>query len=249
MSDFDGRVAIVSAAGSGIGQATTWLLAERGATVVAVDISEQGLNETLQKSEYPAQIHPLTADVTDPLGAELAIKTTVRIFSAINILVNVVGRGDRGRTAVDMPLEDWEAQLRLNLTSVFLMCKAATPIMAAAGGGVIVNIASAAGVWGLPNAPAYVAAKGGVISLTKALAIDHAAQGIRANCIAPGPILTPLMRRNQTPEAIERIGAGTLLGRLGDPREIATAVAFLVGDDSSYITGEVINVGGGMTNR
>jgi NAD(P)-dependent dehydrogenase (short-subunit alcohol dehydrogenase family) len=144
-----------------------------------------------------------------------------------------------------MELEEWDRWVRLNLTSTYLMCKAAIPLIATAGGGSIVNISSGAGVNGMKKNPAYVAAKGGVVSLTKALAIDHADQKIRSNCIAPGAILTPLMKRNRKPEEIEWLGKANLAGRIGLPHDIAATVAFLCSDDGSFINGELVNVSGG----
>ena len=150
-----------------------------------------------------------------------------------------------GQTVLDMSLEEWERWVRLNLTSTFLMCKAAIPLMAASGGGSIVNISSGAAVTGMNRNPAYVAAKGGVISLTRSLALDHGDQGIRVNCITPGAIMTPLMKRNRKPEEIDYLAKRTLVSRLGLPRDIAATIAFLSSEDGSYINGEVINVTGG----
>ena len=144
-----------------------------------------------------------------------------------------------------MSPEDWTRWVDLNLTSTFLMCKAAIPLMAESGGGSIVNVSSGAGVTGMMKNPAYVAAKGGVIALTRSLAIDHADQHIRANCVAPGPILTPLMERNRRPEEIDFLARMTLAGRIGVPHDIAATIAFLSSKDGEFINGELINVAGG----
>ena len=245
MGQLDGKVAIVTAGGAGIGQATAWLLAERGASVVAADIDKAGLDETTRESAAADRIRTLVADATRLEGAELAVKTAVEAFGGLHVLVNVVGGSRPGKTVVDMPVEEWEDWVRLNLTSTFLMCKAGIPAMAKSGGGSIVNISSGAGVRGMMKNPAYVAAKGGVVSLTRALAIDHADQKIRANCIAPGAILTPLMRRNRKQEEIDWMARASLAGRVGDPRDIAATVAFLASDDGAYVNGELINVSGG----
>ena len=242
----DGKVAIVTAGGSGIGQATVWLLAERGARVLAVDIDGAGLQATLEEAEARDRILTHAADVTTEAGCAGAVKAAADAFGAVHILANVVGGSRPGYTVVDIPLEEWRRYLDLNLTSTFLMCKAAIPKLAEAGGGSIVNISSGAGVQGMPRNAAYVAAKGAVVSLTYALAIDHAAQGIRVNCIAPGAILTPLMRKNRTQAEIEAMGKANLVGRLGDPRDIAAMVAFLAGDDAAFVNGQLLNVNGGQ---
>jgi NAD(P)-dependent dehydrogenase (short-subunit alcohol dehydrogenase family) len=238
-------VALVTAAGGGIGQGAAWLLAERGVSVVATDIVAEALEETRSQSSAPERIHTLVADATTSEGAEASVAAAKTAFGALHILANVVGGSRPGQTVVDMSLEEWERWVRLNLTSTFLMCKAAIPLIAASGGGSIVNISSGAAVTGMNKNPAYVAAKGGVISLTRSLALDHGDQGIRVNCITPGAIMTPLMKRNRKPEEIDYLAKRTLVSRLGLPRDIAATIAFLASEDGSYINGEVINVTGG----
>ncbi len=245
MVDLTGRTALVTAGAAGIGQATVWVLSECGANVVAADIDSRGLEETLREARHPERIRTVIADATTEEGAAAAVQEAIDSFGALHILANVVGGSRPGRTVVEETLEQWEFWVRLNLTSTFLMCRAAIPRMAESGGGAIVNISSGAGQTGMRRNPAYVAAKAGVIGLTRSLAIDHAAQRIRANCITPGAILTPLMRRNRKPEEIELMSKMNLVGRLGDPRDIANTVAFLVSDEGAFINGEVINVAGG----
>ena len=211
MSQLEGQVAIVTAAGGGIGQATAWLLAERGAAVLAVDIDTAGLAET--KAQATGTLVTLVGDATRWDDAQAAVAAAKREFGKLTILANVVGGSRPGQTVVDMSPEEWTRWVDLNLTSTFLMCKAAIPLMAESGGGSIVNVSSGAGVTGMMKNPAYVAAKGGVIALTRSLAIDHADQHIRANCVAPGPILTPLMERNRRPEEIDYLARMTLVGR------------------------------------
>jgi NAD(P)-dependent dehydrogenase (short-subunit alcohol dehydrogenase family) len=246
MGQLDGKVAIVTAGGGGIGQATAWLLAERGAKVIAADIDPAGLADTERDCTAPDRLRALVADATTPAGAEAAVHAAVESFGGLHILANVVGGSRPGKTVVDMPLEEWDGWVKLNLTSTFLMCKAAIPAMAQSGGGSIVNISSGAGVTGMQRNPAYVAAKGGVIALTRALALDHANQKIRANCIAPGAILTPLMKRNRRQEEIDWMASANLVGRIGLPHDIAAMVAFLSSDDGAFINGELINVSGGQ---
>jgi NAD(P)-dependent dehydrogenase (short-subunit alcohol dehydrogenase family) len=238
-----GKVALVTGAGAGIGQATARLFAERGARVIATDLDEAGLRKTAH--EAAGQIDTLVSDATSAADAARAVALAQDRFGALNLLINVVGGSRPGKTVVDFDEEEWDFWVRLNLGSTFLMCRAAIPAIAAAGGGSIVNIASGAGVTGMGRNPAYVAAKGGVIALTRSLAIDHAPEGIRANCIAPGPILTPLMKRNRSEPEIAFMSKLSLVGRLGKPEEIAATAAFLCSEDAGFINGELINVAGG----
>lgn len=243
MSQLEGQVALVTAAGGGIGQATAWLLAERGASVLAVDIDAAGLAET--KARATGALVTLAGDATSWDDAQAAVAAAKREFGKLTILANVVGGSKPGQTILDMSPLEWTRWVDLNLTSTFLMCKAAIPLMADSGGGSIVNVSSGAGVTGMMKNPAYVAAKGGVIALTRSLAIDHADQHIRANCVAPGPILTPLMERNRRPEEIDYLAKMTLAGRIGVPHDIAATIAFLSSKDGEFINGELINVAGG----
>jgi len=243
MSQLEGQVALVTAAGGGIGQATAWLLAERGASVLAVDIDTAGLADT--KARATGTLVTLAGDATSWDDAQAAVAVAKREFGKLTILANVVGGSKPGQTILDMSPAEWTRWVDLNLTSTFLMCKAAIPLMADSGGGSIVNVSSGAGVTGMMKNPAYVAAKGGVIALTRSLAIDHADQHIRANCVAPGPILTPLMERNRRPEEIDYLARMTLAGRIGLPHDIAATIAFLSSKDGEFINGELINVAGG----
>ncbi len=153
-----------------------------------------------------------------------------------------------GKSTIDLPLEQWNQLLTVNLTSVFLMCQAVLPYLEAAGSGVIVNVSSGAGLRGMRNNPGYVAAKAGVAALTRALAIDHGPQGIRVNCVAPGPVRTPLMRRNRTPDEIAAMGSLAIAGRIGEPEDIAAAIIWLASDGASYLMGQTLEVDGGVAS-
>jgi NAD(P)-dependent dehydrogenase (short-subunit alcohol dehydrogenase family) len=248
--DLNGKVAVVSAAGAGIGAATASLLARSGCTVVGIDLDAGALDEQRLALGHDGVFHPLVADVSDPETVAAAIAEAVRLGEGrIDILANVAGGSRPGQDVVALDPEEWDRLVRVNLTSVYLMCRAVIPHMRAAGGGSIVNVSSGAGLRGMHANPAYVAAKAGVVALTRALALDHGPEGIRTNCVAPGPVATPLMRRNRTPEQIAMLAREvSVLGRLGEPEELAEAIVWLASDASSYVVGQTIEVDGGVAS-
>ena len=243
------RVAVVTGAANGIAASTARALYDAGASLVGVDIDTAGLDELARSLDDAGSVEAVTADVTTADGARHAVERAVARFGRIDVLANVVGGSRPGKTAPELDLEEWHRLVDFNLTSTFLMSHYAIPVMEAGGGGSIVNVSSGAGLTGMQRNPAYCAAKAGVVGLTRALAIDHAAAGVRVNCVAPGAVLTPLMRRNRTPEEIEMIGRSSLLGRVAEPEELAAVIVFLAGPGSSYITGETISVSGGGATR
>ena len=244
---FEDRVALVTGGGSGIAQAVSMRFAADGASVAIADIDAAAAAETARAiEEAGGSTTVIEGDVTVAADAERIVAETIEAFGRLDILANVVGGSLPQFSVVDLPEEEWRELLEMNLTSVFLMSKYAIPHIAEAGGGAIVNVSSGAGVSGQPLKPGYVAAKGGVIALTKGMALDHAAQNIRVNCVAPGPVLTPLMRRNRTPEEIEGFGRLNPLGRVGLPDELADAITYLASDQASFITGQTVNVDGGV---
>jgi NAD(P)-dependent dehydrogenase (short-subunit alcohol dehydrogenase family) len=240
-------VAIVTGAADGIGEATAQAFAAAGYRLVLVDRNEAGLDE-LVVGLGPAgrrDVHEVAVgDVTDEADAAAIAERAGRLGGP-DVLVNVVGGSRPGKTVVDLTLGEWHELLALNLTSTFLMCRAVLPHMERAGAGAIVNVSSGAGLRGMRANPAYCAAKAGVVALTRALAIDHGPAGVRVNCVAPGPVRTPLMRRNRTPDEIAAIGRLSPTGRIGEPDEIAAAILWLASDASSYVMGQTIEVDGG----
>jgi NAD(P)-dependent dehydrogenase (short-subunit alcohol dehydrogenase family) len=240
-----GPVALVTAAGDGIGEATAHAFAAAGYRLVLVDLSAAAVEGTAAALGAGVESEVVVADVTSEAAVAALVAQAVERFGRIDALANVVGGSRSGKTVVDLTVAEWHDLLALNLTSTFLMCRQVIPVMVGGGGGAIVNVSSGAGIRGMHANPGYVAAKAGVVGLTRALAIDHAADGVRANAVAPGPVRTPLMRRNRTPEEIAVIGQVSLLGRIAEPSELADVIVWLASDAASYVQGQTIEVDGG----
>jgi NAD(P)-dependent dehydrogenase (short-subunit alcohol dehydrogenase family) len=241
-------VAIVTAAGDGIGEATARAFADAGYHVVLVDINAESVNETATSLPPGAEAEVIVADVTDEHAVADLVQRALDRFGRVDVLVNVVGGSRPGKTTTELSLDEWNRMLALNLTSTFLMCRAVLPHMEQRGKGAIVNVSSGAGLRGMRANPGYVAAKAGVGALTRALALDHGPNGVRVNCVAPGPIRTPLMKRNRTPDEIAMMGKIALAGRIGEPEEIAAGIVWLAGDGSSYVMGQTIEIDGGPSS-
>jgi NAD(P)-dependent dehydrogenase (short-subunit alcohol dehydrogenase family) len=229
---FDGKRALVTGAGSGIGAAVARRLAADGAEVIVADLFPEAVAD-----ELGAQA--VVLDVRHEAEVEFAM-------GDLDVLVNVAGIGST-TNAPETTLEVWENVFAVNARGTFLCCKYAIPGMAARGGGSIVNIASVAGLVGLRNRAAYCASKGAVISLTRALAVDHVGDGIRVNAVAPGTVDSPWVRRlvEDVGESLDALRARQPLGRLGTPEEIADAVAYLAA--AEFVTGSVLVIDGGLT--
>ena len=237
------KVALVTGAARGIGEAIARLFAKEGAAVVIGDILEKEGEATAEDMRAQGgEARFLRLDVTSEDSWQQAVKTIEEWHGKLNVLVNNAGLVDR-EAIQDTPLDLWERIMAVNITGVFLGTKHVIPAMRRAGGGSIINISSAFGLIGTANRPAYTASKGGVRLFTKATAIEHAKEGIRANSIHPGYVLTPMTAKYPTEERI----AQTPMGRLATPEDIAPGALFLASDDSRYMTGSELVIDGGLT--
>ena len=237
------KTALVTGAARGIGEAIARLFAREGAHVVIGDILEkegEATAEDIRNGGGEARFVRL--DVTVEESWQQAVKTVEDWYDRLNVLVNNAGLVDR-ETIQDTPLDLWEQVMAVNITGVFLGTKHAIPAMRRASGGSIINISSAFGLIGAANRPAYTASKGGVRLFTKATAVEHAKEGIRANSIHPGFVLTPMTARYPTEDRI----AQTPMGRLATPEDIAPGALFLASDDSRFMTGAELVIDGGLT--
>jgi NAD(P)-dependent dehydrogenase (short-subunit alcohol dehydrogenase family) len=245
---FDGRHALVTGAGSGLGRAVSLRLASEGATVSCLDIIEDGAEKTAAEiAEAGGSARAQKVDVSDPSSVKGAVGA-VAATGRPQLLVNCAGIGKFAHTH-EMPFEDWQRIIGVNLTGTFLMCQAAIPYLLD-GGGAIVNIASNAGLMGQPYSAAYCASKAGVVNLTKALAAEYLRRDVRVNCVAPGGIDTPLQASfAQFPEGVDWKEFRRFMSPLGNstPDEIAATVAYIASDEARYMVGAIVSVDGGIT--
>ena len=241
---FEGKVAIITGAASGIGAATARRLASEGARLLLADLNEesgQALASELGEAAFQRTDVSVIAEVEELMQAAF-----IR-FGRIDVVFNNAGIGAFGKTP-DLDPAIWHRVIDVDLHSVFYGCRAAIPYLRNGGGGAIVNTASISGLFGDYGLAAYNAAKGAVVNYTRAAAIDHAGEGIRVNCVCPGPIETPLAAPLMSDPAImAEYNRLIPMGRVGRAEEVAAAVAFLASDDASYITGAAIVVDGGLT--
>jgi NAD(P)-dependent dehydrogenase (short-subunit alcohol dehydrogenase family) len=249
MARFDGRVAVVTGAGSGLGRATARLLATEGAPVAVLDIAADAAEKTVADiGESGGTARAYTVDVADPASVESTIAGVAADLGRPQVVVNCAGIGRFSHTH-ELSFEEWRRVLGVNLDGTFLVCRAAIPYLLD-GGGVIVNIASNAGVKAQPYSAAYCTSKAGVVMLTRVIADEYVRKGIRVVCVAPGGMETPLQGAFfELPEGVELKHIRKIISPLGNstPEEIANIVAFVAGDDCRYMTGTVVSVDGGIT--
>ena len=248
MNRLEGKVAIVSGAGGGIGSAICRRFAAEGAAVVCVDINAQTVGATVTGlTESGARAAALTADVAEEATAQTAVGTAREQFGGLDILVNNAVFDIPLAPLTEISLDDWRRTMDVNLNSAFLMSKHAIPAMVARGGGSIIHIASQLGRTARPGRPWYCAQKAALISLARAMALDHADQNIRVNSLSPGPVETGRYLTNFPSSAEAQATSNTLLDRLGEPDEIAAGAAFLASSDASFMTGSDLLIDGGYT--
>ena len=240
------RVALVTGAGSGIGRAIAHGLAAEGARVVVSDLDEAGGAETvaaIEKSGGKATF--VRGDVSKPADCETLVGSAVKEFGALHVAVNNAGIGGPSAPTGDYPIDGWDRVIAINLSGVFYGMRYQIPALLDSGGGAIVNVASILGQVGFANSVAYVAAKHGVVGLTRNAALEYAARGVRVNAIGPAFIRTPLIEKNMTPEARAGLVAKHPIGRLGEPEEVAELVVWLSSDKASFVTGSYYAIDGG----
>ncbi|MHA1952401.1 MAG: SDR family NAD(P)-dependent oxidoreductase [Candidatus Heimdallarchaeaceae archaeon] len=246
----NGKVAIITGAASGIGLATTKLLAEMGATVALIDINEtEGSGVVEQIKEKEGNVEFYLCDVTSDSDCKKTVDAIYKKFGKIDILFNNAGV-IRRKNIVDLEEKDWNLTIDVNLKSIYLLSRYVIPIMIKSGGGSIINNGSGWGIKGGSKAVSYCAAKGGVVNMTRAMAIDHGKDGIRVNCVCPGDVDTPLLRGEAKQLGVDEgifmnEAADRPLSRVGKPQDIANAVLYLASDLSSWVTGTSIIVDGG----
>lgn len=247
------KVALITGGNSGIGRATAMLFAQEGARVIIAARNEARGKETVADiTQAGGQVLFVPCDVRRAADCQRVVAGTIGAFGRLDILFNNAGIIYPDRTVLDTTGEEWDNTMAVNVRGVYLMSKYAIPHMAASGGGVIINTASVLGLVGGGGVAAYCASKGAVVLLTKAMALDHAPQNIRVNCICPGSVDTPMLDGE-----IEALGgvekarpvfvAKHPMNRISTPEEIARATLFLASDDASFITGISLSVDGGRT--
>ena len=245
-----GGIALVTGAGSGIGRATTLRLTATGYDVVGFDRDEVGLRDTAGLA-HGGRVITKVVDLADVEGLESAVAGVVADIGLPDLLVNNAGVGVAGTVAQTSSF-DWDLTLAVNLTAVFHMCRLLVPPMVERGHGIVVNVASIAGLVGLRNRAAYCASKAGVVGLTRALAADHAGQGLRVNAICPGTVETAWVDRiiadAEDPESVRAsMAARQLDGRMGTPEEVAAGILFLASPEARFVNGSAFVMDGGLT--
>jgi NAD(P)-dependent dehydrogenase (short-subunit alcohol dehydrogenase family) len=247
----DRRAAIITGAAAGIGETSARLFAREGARLVLVDRDAERLGTLAEELERAGTVvEQVAGDVASGAIAREAVGRATGRFGRLDILFNVAGIVVGG-TLVECTEEEWQLSMDVNVKSMYLMARAAVPVMIRQGNGVIINMGSVAGPYGVANRGAYSVSKAGVVGLTKSLAIDFVKEGIRCNCICPATVDTPSLRGRiasapDPEEARRAFIARQPMGRIGRPEEIAALALFLASDEAKYMTGQAITVDGGM---
>ena len=250
MARLEGKVALVTGAASGIGRASAARLASGGAAVLCADIDENGLEQTVSAiSEAGGRAQAKSCDVSDPAACTAAVAAATESFGRLDTLCNIAGIGIYKHVA-DYTVAEWERTLAVNLSGAFFMSQAALPQLLETKGS-IVNMASSAGLVGLAYSAAYCASKGGLVLLTKSMAVELRNRGVRVNCICPGGVRTPLTLNIEFPEDARK----TLMDRMSldeppafcEPEEIAALVAYMASDEARHMSGSAVSIDAGQT--
>jgi NAD(P)-dependent dehydrogenase (short-subunit alcohol dehydrogenase family) len=242
----EGRVAIVTGGGSGIGQSTAILMAGNGIKVIVADVDSEGGKATVDKiHKKGGEAAFIKADTSKPKDSERTVKMAIKKFGGLHIAVNNAGVGGAMATIADYPIESWDKTIAINLSGVFYGMHYQIPAIISSGGGAIVNMASILGQVGSANSSAYVAAKHGVVGLTKNAGLEFAKEGVRVNAVGPGYIKTPLLTSNLSAKQMKDVAKLHPIGRLGRSEEVAELVLWLCSDKASFITGSYYPIDGG----
>lgn len=249
MGRLDGKVCVITGSGGGMGREAALLFSEEGASVCVADVNEEGGEKTV--AECSGDAFFFRVDVTDPDSVKQMYEETASRFGGIDVLYNNAGiMPDDDSSILETEVDAWQRVQDVNLKGVYLCCRFGIPHLLERGGGSVINVASFVAILGAATSQiSYTASKGGVLAMSRELAVEFARRDVRVNALSPGPVETPLLMRlfQEDPEAYERRRVHLPMGRLAKPREIANAALFLAGDESSYVTGATFLVDGGLT--